>query len=142
MSSYYQQVWNKRDFRLLPYLFADRCKVNYMNNGSVNSIICSPDDIKENIEKWIRIFPDIKLNIITLIGDNQYVSAYYKVQGTHLGEWKNIQPAKKFVEIEIMSMYKIERGKICEEWINTDVVDEVLKQITTADSSSYILTSN
>jgi predicted ester cyclase len=109
-----------------------------MSNGSVNSLVCSPEQVKENIEKWIRIFPDVKVSVITLISDREYVSAYYKVQGRHVGEWKNIQPTNKVVEVQMMSMYKVHSGKICEEWINTNAADEVLKQITSQDQQLYL----
>jgi predicted ester cyclase len=108
----------------------------------MTSVFFSPKDTKENIEKWISIFPDVKINVITLVSDREYVSTFYTIGGSNEDYLMGIKPTKKFIEINVMSMYKIERGKICEEWISTDVFDNVLKQVTKSDKSAYKLSTS
>jgi predicted ester cyclase len=130
LNIYYYKVWNKKEFRLLPFLFADRCKVNYINKPCGSSIIWRVGDIKENIEDWHHAIPDIKVSIINLICDKQYVTAHYALQGTCSKEYRNNGPAGKCFTVEILEMFKIEGGKISEHWVAADR-NEILERITT-----------
>ena len=132
LTSYYQRVWNRRDLRLLPYLFADACVVHHVNKYPNESVVYSPVEIKRNIEKWIHIFPDLTVDIINLITDNQYASAYCRLKGRHLGQWMGVEPTGKLIDIGIFKMYKIEGGKICEQWTITDPYN-LLVQIKVMD---------
>ena len=136
LTIYFYQVWNKREFRLLPFLFADRCKVNYINKCEGSSIIWRPDDIKQNIENCHQVVPDLKISIVNLICDKQYVTAHFTLQGMHSGEWRDAQPNGKYNSIEMVEMFRIEGGKICEQWMVSDM-NEILKQIITPEKNSF-----
>jgi hypothetical protein len=136
LTIYYYQVWNKREFRLLPFLFADRCKVNYINTRGGSSIIWRPGDIRQNIENWHQVIPDIKLSIINLICDKQYVTAHFTIQGMHSGELRDTQRNGKYISFEMVEMFRIGGGKIYEQWMVSDV-NEILKQITTPGRNSF-----
>ncbi len=136
LTIYYYQVWNKREFRLLPFLFADRCKVNYINTFGRSSIIWRPDDIRQNIQNWHQVVSDIKINIINLICDKQFVTAHFTLQGMHTGESRDAKRNGKYISIEMVEMFKIEGGKISEQWMVSDM-NEILKQITTPERSSF-----
>jgi predicted ester cyclase len=125
--SYYQGVWNRRDFRLLPYLFADNCKVHHTGKYPCSSVIYTPADIRRNIEKWVKIFPDLHMSVLKLITEKEYGSAYCSLKGSHLGKWMDVEPTGKTIDLEIFNMYKIEGGKISEQWAVNDAFDLLVK---------------
>jgi len=117
VSTYYYKVWNNRDFRLLPFLFSDTCRVNYINKDAEKSIITSPGDIKDNIDKCLLIIPDIHVEIVHLISDSKYVSAHC------------LFTCSNNEQIELLSMFKVEGGKICEQWVYADMEEMLLQQV-------------
>jgi steroid delta-isomerase-like uncharacterized protein len=131
LASYYNNVWNKRDYRLLPYIFADNSKVNYFNNFQDKCTIQTPEDIRKTIKTCVAVFPDIKVNIKNLICDEQYVAAYCQLTGKHTGEWMNFAPSGKLIDLDIFDIYKVEGGKIAEQWTQANVF-EVLEQLLTS----------
>jgi len=135
--SYYHNVWNRRDFRLLNYLFADTCKVNYLNKLQSNSVIHTPCDVRKDIVSWVSAFPDIQVKIKNIISNKEYVSAHCELIGRHTGNWMDVQPTGKIINIEIFTVFKVEGGKICEQWNQIDVSD-VLDQIVNTNRRSVL----
>ncbi|MDB5191645.1 MAG: hypothetical protein JWQ96_1208 [Segetibacter sp.] len=97
----------------------------------------TPKDIRRKIEDWIAIVPDIKVNIITIISDKNFVLAYCSLTGIHRGNWMDIPPTGKPINIPMFNMYKIEGGKICEQWNVTNLFD-VTAQMKIADMKCTI----
>ena len=116
---YYQNVWNKRDFRLLDHLVADNCRVNYINGPLQCTMVKSVCDIRKYIEHWTRIYPDLRVEILKLVCDKEYVSAYYRFEGTDRN-LRHIYPAEQMINKENLTIFKISGGKICEQ-LTTEV---------------------
>ena len=139
--AYYNRVWNKSELRLLPLIFADRCRIHFINSYGGASIVWSPIDIKHDVENWRHAFPNIRININNVVCDKQFVTVHFTVQGSHTGTWKGIEPTGKTIHIEMLNMFKVEGGKICEQWRALDL-DEVIKQLTTHERISATTQSN
>lgn len=127
--SYYSNVWNRRDYRMINYLFADQCTVNYISRLQSTSVVQTPLDIRRNIANWVSIFPDIMVSVKNIISNKDYVSAHCQLTGRHTGKWMDIPPTDRLINIEIFTVFKVEGGKICEEW-NQVQLDDVLEQIS------------
>jgi predicted ester cyclase len=110
--------------------------VNYINKPGTGSIIWRTADLKQNIEDWHRAIPDIKVSIINLICDKQYVTAHYRLEGMHVEESKNRQPRGNCINVEMLDMFRIEGGKISEQWIAFDM-NEILEDITKGEKKSF-----
>lgn len=130
--SYYNNVWNRRDYRLVNYLFADNCTVNYINKLESISVVQTPLDIRKNITTWVAAFPDIRVNVKNIISNKEYISAHCQLTGRHTGKWMDIQPTNKAINLEVFTVFKVEGGKICEQWSQVEV-DDVLEQITSVN---------
>jgi predicted ester cyclase len=137
LTSYYNNVWNRRDYRLLGYLFADHCVVNYINKLESTSVRQTPYDIRKSIVMWVTIFPDLRVTIKNIISNKEYVSAHCQFTGRHTGKWMDIEPTDKSINIEIFTVFKVEGGKICEQWVQVDV-DDVLDQILNANKKKLV----
>lgn len=76
-------------------------------------------------------FPDRKgAGHYIRIGDGNYVvtGGWPSVVGTHTGEWLGMPATGKIIDMRVMDFYRIEDGKICENWVPIDVI-HMLKQM-------------
>ncbi|WP_420641508.1 ester cyclase [Candidatus Leptofilum sp.] len=78
-------------------------------------------------------FPDLgshdeKHGIQIELADDQWVAATGIVTGTHLGRWFNIPATGKQVAIRYSGFWRIENGKLAENWAMIDHVD-LLRQL-------------
>ena len=127
VTTYYYKVWNRRDFRLLAFLFSDKCKVNYLNKP-YTSTVTSPENIAAYIERCFLVLPHIQFEVINIICNDELVTAHCSLSCTGSAD---IEPWK----IEFLNMFKISGGKICEQWTHTDVLEILIDHITSANST-------
>ncbi len=63
-----------------------------------------------------RAFPDAHWTIEDLLEDGDKVVARASFRGTHHGPFFNIAPSGEVVTYPIMGIYRIEKGRIAEDW--------------------------
>jgi predicted ester cyclase len=80
----------------------------------------------EGIEEYWRglasSFPDVKLEVDVLTGDDDYVALAYRLSGTHEGEYMGYAPTGKHFEVRSLQIGRFENGKIKERWGSTDIL--------------------
>lgn len=70
-----------------------------------------------NILKIVQnIFPDMKVEIIDLIEENNKVVGRFKFSVTHSNEYMGVNPTNKRIEWEAIEIFRIENEKIVESW--------------------------
>jgi len=87
--------------------------------------------LKENLkhfqEGWQRpflnAFPDKRANDAVVIAEGDYVAAMGSVSGTHKGEFMGIEATGKEINLKYMDFWKVEDGKITENWVLLDIID-------------------
>ncbi|MFZ6008938.1 MAG: ester cyclase [Bacteroidota bacterium] len=72
--------------------------------------------------------PDLKFKIVHLMAEGDYVMAHWKATGTNTAP-NNIFPTatNKFIEGEGMTIFRMEKGKIAEEWGLTNLFSILYK---------------
>ncbi len=65
-------------------------------------------------------FPDLAVEVDTLVADNEQVAMAYRISGTHDGAFQGIAPTGKPVEIRGMQIAKFRDGQIVERWGSSD----------------------
>jgi predicted ester cyclase len=87
--------------------------------------------VKENLrhfqDGWQRpfleAFPD-KMTVDELvIGEGEYAAAMGSVTATHAGEFMGAEGSGKTINLKYMDFWKVQDGKIVENWVLLDVVD-------------------
>lgn len=63
-----------------------------------------------------RAFPDARWTIEDLLEDGDRVMARASFRGTHEGPFFHIAPSGKVVTYPILGIYRIENGRIAEDW--------------------------
>jgi predicted ester cyclase len=75
---------------------------------------------KQEAADFRQGFPDVTSTIEDLIAEGDKVVARWRSRATHQGEYMDILPTGKEVEVTGISFYRIEGGKIAESWNSED----------------------
>lgn len=99
---------------------AKEVKAHQMNSESMETIIRSPKNYAEHIKEMLDTWGNFKIEIQELLSQNQKVYVRWKQIGMHIAEYEGYPPTNKEV-IEIGSaIYRLEKQKIVEYWIQVD----------------------
>ena len=70
-----------------------------------------------NILKIVQdSFPDMKVEIIDLIEENNKVVGRFKFTASHIKEYMGIAPSGRKIHWEAIEIFRVDRGKIVESW--------------------------
>jgi len=113
------ECWNGGDVGLVPELVAEDCRHHdrvfpYMAPG--------PASLQRLIERVRRAFPDVKITILETIGEGDQVKVRWNATATQAAEFLGIAGKRRFASIPGTSIYRIEGGKIVENWMKWDVM--------------------
>ncbi len=65
-------------------------------------------------------FPDLSVEVDTLLADEEQVAMAYRISGTHDGEFQGIAPTGNPIEVRGVQIAKFRDGKIVERWGSSD----------------------
>ena len=82
----------------------------------------------EVVGRFYSAFPDFHGTIDIEVADNNWVAATGTITGTHRGDWFNIPPTGRRVEMRYSDFWRIESGRLAENWVMIDHVD-LLRQL-------------
>ena len=84
-----------------------------------------------NILKIVHnIFPDMEVEIIDLIEENNKVVGRFKFSATHSSNYMGVKPTNKRLEWEAIEIFRIENNKIVESWgywPDSEIKDKLIK---------------
>jgi predicted ester cyclase len=74
---------------------------------------------------WVGLmrsaFPDLKVTLESVVGDEGFVCGRMLLQGTHEGAFLGVPPAGRSVSFEQMVLAKMSGGRIVTTWFETDL---------------------
>jgi steroid delta-isomerase-like uncharacterized protein len=89
----------------------------HMPDQEVRSI----EEAKQFIDMFKTAFPDIQATVEDVVAEGDKVVTRVMIRGTHQGEVEEFgPPTGRRVEIEGITIHRIEDGKIAEEWNSYD----------------------
>jgi steroid delta-isomerase-like uncharacterized protein len=77
---------------------------------------------KKNVAIMVTAFPDFQLHIEDMFATDDKVALRARITGTHRGEFLGHQPSGKAIDYQSNELYRIEDGKVAEEWICSDML--------------------
>ena len=81
-------------------------------------------DFQDNFQKaFLRAFPDKHTTDDIRIAEGEYVAAMGRVEATHSADWLGIPATGKPVTIRYMDFWRVEDGKLAENWVMIDIID-------------------
>lgn len=120
---YASQVWNDKDIGAVDRFIHQDAVIHSMLGDYRGT-----KAMKEVVEAWLKGFPDLQVENILIIGEDDLVSIQWQAKGTHKGEFKGRKPIGKPVTYSGVTVYRIKDSKIIEYWAYLDM-QHLLSQI-------------
>ena len=67
-----------------------------------------------------RSFGDMAWTVDAIVADETYVSARWRIEATHCGDFAGVKAGGRRVRIEGMVLYRMRDGLIAETWLHID----------------------
>lgn len=84
--------------------------------------IRGPDGFREFYSGMRAAFPDLDVTIQDLIAEDDKVVQRSLQSGTHDGEFMGLEPTGNTFEVPGIVIYRIEDGRITEDWVQADML--------------------
>lgn len=108
-----EELWNQRKLAVADDLFDNDCYTIQLRSGRAPiPEPRGPEVIKAHISEWLGGFPDLQFAIEEMIAEGDRVSTLLLMEGTHTGQWLGIPPSGKRINIRMMTIHRIQNGKI------------------------------
>lgn len=78
---------------------------------------------REWITPFLAAFPDVRMEIVELIAEDNTVAGRFTCSATHTGEWLGRPPTgRRFERVNEVGFYRIRDGRICQVWSLEDTL--------------------
>jgi steroid delta-isomerase-like uncharacterized protein len=116
---YMDDCWNLGKLDELCELVADNCT---HHDSVFPSLQPGADSLKRHIAMCRNGFPDCKFTIDDTIAERNEVVIHWTVTGTHKGQFLGMLPTDRKVAVTGTSIFRIEGGKITEQWADWNLM--------------------
>jgi steroid delta-isomerase-like uncharacterized protein len=87
------------------------------------------EEVKQFVAVYLSAFPDLNVTVEDVIAEGDKAVTRWTMRGTHQGETEELgPPTERQIEVEGITVHRIEGGKIVEEWERYDNLG-VLQQL-------------
>ena len=116
-----EELWNNRQLDTADEIFAPHCITHQLRSGEpITSEPRDPESLKQHIREWVKAFPDLQFTLEQTVANGDRVASQMTMRGTHTAEWMGVSPTGKQISIAMMTIHRIEAGKIVEDWVLVD----------------------
>jgi steroid delta-isomerase-like uncharacterized protein len=116
-----EELWNDRNLSVADEIFGPECVTHQLRSDpDISSAPRDPETLKKHVGEWLIAFPDLHFTLEQTIADDDRVASQISMRGTHTGVWMGIPPTGKQVSLRMMTIHRIEAGKIVEDWVIVD----------------------
>jgi steroid delta-isomerase-like uncharacterized protein len=110
-------------------VFRDLVADDLVNHSAMPGMPNGPESMIAFLHGVLRKgFPDLKVEILDQVAENDKVSTRKEFKATHLGEFMGIPATGKQVTIKVTDIIKLRNGKYIEHWGLSNLA-EVLQQL-------------
>jgi len=110
--------------RAMPHLHKEviqRLVDEVMNAGRLDVIdeLYTPelaDQARGWMEPFRESFPDVRMEIVQLVAEDDTVAARFICSGTHLGRWRGHEPTGRRFRVDEVYFFEFADGRIAQAW--------------------------
>ena len=111
-------VWNEADVDAIDGYYRADFVLHFLPDGSeVRGI----EGLREHVREHRVAFPDWSEDIKRIVAEGDLVVIHYVSSGTNRGQWLGEPATGRAVRINEISIFRIEDGRIAEQWLLPDV---------------------
>ncbi|MBI3740323.1 MAG: ester cyclase [Chloroflexi bacterium] len=112
---YVEEIYNKANLNALDELLAPNY-TRYLATGAP----LNRDQQRQRLAGMRAAFPDIHLEVVRLIAENDFVTMQVIVRGTQRGAFMGVEPTGREIAVPAIDIVRIENGKMVEHWGGMD----------------------
>jgi predicted ester cyclase len=105
--------WNEGDFSEAHKHIAPAIEI-YANGLSLSSEHGGPAMVKESIESWRALAPDLRMELSREIRDKHRIAIEFRITGTHTGDAPGLPASGGTIDVEGTALLTLSGGKITE----------------------------
>jgi steroid delta-isomerase-like uncharacterized protein len=110
--------------------FCELIAVDMINHAATPGASTGPEGMLQSIRGNLKKgFPDLKVEIISLIAENDLVAARKIFHGTHSGIFMGVPATGREIRIHSIDIIRIKDGQYAERWGISDM-QEIIRQLT------------
>ena len=113
------ECWSQGKLESIGELVSDNCRIH---DPVFPALTSGADNLKRHIGMCKKGFPDLKFSIDDTIAERNEVVHHWTAQGTHKAEFLGMQPTNRKATVTGTSIYRIEGGKIVEQWADWNLM--------------------
>ena len=87
--------------------------------GSAAELVSS-DELLRRTHNLRTAFPDLEVEVIALVAEDDLVAGHFVGRGTHRGLFNGVPPSGRSWEARGTAIYRVETGRIAEAWVTWD----------------------
>jgi len=122
------EVWNQANLAAIDDFFTPDFVLHFLPDGSDTRGI---EGLREHVRELHGAFPDWSEDIKRIVAEGDLVVIHYVSSGTNHGQWLGQPPTGNKVQVNEMSIFRIEDGRIAEQWLLPDI-GSMQQQLTSA----------
>jgi len=112
-----EEVWNLGHLNVVAEIFSENYVRHDLRPGNP---MPGPEGQKRIAADFRAAFPDLQMTLDLIIAEDDMVMTRWTTQGTHTGQWGNIQPTGKRAVFSGVNIFRIQNGKVVELWNHRD----------------------
>ena len=91
--------------------------------------LCTPRMARQwrtGVAPFLASFPDMRMEIVQLVGEADTVVGRFRCSATHAGEWRgDAATVRRFENVDEVYFFEFEEGRIAEAWGIEDTLDRM-----------------
>ncbi len=82
--------------------------------------VAGPAGQKQIADDFRTAFPDLRVTVDLIVGEEDFVVGRWTATGTHTGRWGDLEPTGRHVTFSAANIWRFEDGKAVEIWNHRD----------------------
>jgi steroid delta-isomerase-like uncharacterized protein len=111
-----EELFNNRNLAALDQFLSKRYVLRTAAEGAPND----RQAVRDAIAGYLEGFPDLHISVDELVAEGDRVVGRFTFTGTHRGDLFGIPPSGRRISVRQIAIYRIEDGKVVEEWEISD----------------------
>lgn len=117
VSRIWNEIWNKGALEASKEVFTK----DYLGHLPIMTVHGAAE-FKDMVKIYLAAFPDVHLTVEDAFATGDRVTVRWISRGTHLGTMMGIPPSKNQIEVMGISIFRMDEGKVAEEWEGFDTL--------------------
>jgi steroid delta-isomerase-like uncharacterized protein len=114
-----EECWNQGNMEAVRELLADDCRYH---DPVFPSLTSGAENLGQHITTCRNGFPDLNFTIDDTIAERDEVVIHWTARGTHKAPFLGMPPTDKQTTVSGTSIFRIEGGKIAEQWADWNLM--------------------